>query len=62
MEDKNKDLKKHICWLSARGLESCIKQLTDQPLVEYLYCGAKANSLRNVCAAHLVDYTSKEIT
>jgi hypothetical protein len=62
MDHKSKDLKKHICWLSAQGLEGCIEQLSDRPLVECIYCGAKANSLRNICAAHLIDNTSKEKT
>jgi len=62
MDHDSKDLKKHICWLSAQGLESCIEKLSDHPLVECIYCGAKANSLRNVCATRLVDFSSKEIT
>lgn len=61
MDYDSKDLKKHICFLSAQGAEGCIEKLSDQPLVECVHCGAKANSLRNVCAAHLVNLTAKEI-
>ena len=55
MDYDRKDLKKHICSLAAQGLEDCIKTLSEQPLVECIYCGARANSLRNVCAADFND-------
>ena len=60
MDYDRKELKKHICSLSAQGLEDCIKTLSDQPLVECIYCGARANSLRNVCAAHFNDLSLEE--
>ena len=45
--------KMHICFLKAHGEEECIKGLTDKPTVECRQCGAKANSIQNLCAAHL---------
>ena len=44
---------KHICYLKSHGQEECIKALTDHPTVECRQCGAKANSLEYICAAHL---------
>jgi hypothetical protein len=29
--------------------------LSDKPVVECKHCGAKANSIKNICAAHLGD-------
>jgi hypothetical protein len=43
----------HICYLKSQGLEECIKSISDNPTVECRQCGAKANSLQYVCAAHL---------
>jgi hypothetical protein len=45
--------KMHMCALKAEGLDDCIKSLSDNPTVECRQCGAKANSLENVCAAHM---------
>jgi hypothetical protein len=45
--------KMHMCVLKAEGLDDCIKSLSDNPTVECRQCGAKANSLENVCAAHM---------
>ena len=45
--------KMHMCALRAEGLDDCIKSLSDKPTVECRQCGAKANSLENVCAAHM---------
>ena len=45
--------KMHICSLKQQGLNDCIKIVTDNPTVECKHCGAKANSLKYVCAAHL---------
>ena len=49
----SKDHSKHMCALKAQGQESCIQELSDNPTVECKHCGAKANSIKNVCAAHL---------
>ncbi len=45
--------KMHMCVLKAQGKDDCIKSFSDNPTVECRQCGAKANSLRYVCAAHL---------
>lgn len=50
-DDKNHQM--HMCALKARGLNDTIKSLSDNPTVECRKCGAKANSSRNLCAAHL---------
>jgi len=55
MNCDSKDHSKHMCALKAQGLDDCIKLLSDKPTVECRHCGAKANSIRSVCAAHLVD-------
>jgi len=39
--------------LKLQGKDDCIKRLSDNPTVECSQCGAKANSLEYVCAAHL---------
>jgi len=49
----SKDHSKHMCALKAQGLGDCIQALSDDPVVECRHCGAKANSIKNVCAAHL---------
>jgi len=46
---------KHICYLKMQGLEECLMSVTDNPKVECRHCGAKANSMENVCAASLED-------
>ncbi len=43
----------HMCVLKAQGNEECIRSLSDHPTVECRQCGAKANSIQYVCAAHL---------
>ena len=48
-----KDRFKHMCTLKSQGLDDCIKSLSDNPRVKCKYCGAKANSIRNVCATQL---------
>jgi hypothetical protein len=53
MSCDSKDHSKHMCALRAQGLEDCIKILADKPVVECKHCGAKANSIKNICAAHL---------
>jgi hypothetical protein len=55
MKCDSKDHSKHMCALKAQGLEDCIRSLSDAPRVECGHCGAKANSMKNVCAAHLGD-------
>lgn len=45
----------HMCALKAARKTELIAALSDQPQVECKHCGAKANSLENVCAAHLRD-------
>ena len=43
----------HICHLKSNGQEDRIESLTDNPTVQCRQCGARANSLEYVCAAHL---------
>jgi hypothetical protein len=49
----SKDHSKHMCALIAQGLDDCIHLLSDKPIVTCKHCGAKANSSKNICAAHL---------
>ncbi len=49
----SKDHSNHMCALKLRGKTDCIELLSDRPLVECKHCGAKANSIKNICAAHL---------
>jgi hypothetical protein len=44
---------KHICYLKMNGLDDILKSVTDKPTVQCKHCGAKANSMENVCAASL---------
>ena len=46
---------KHMCALKRQGLDDCIQALSDRPTVECRSCGSKANSSKNLCAAHLMD-------
>ena len=55
MSCDSKDHSKHMCALVAQGLDDCIKALSDKPIVECKHCGAMANSIKNICAAHLGD-------
>lgn len=50
-DDKNHQM--HMCALKRQGLYDCIAQFSDKPTVECRNCGAKANSSKNLCAAHL---------
>lgn len=43
----------HMCSLLSQGLHKEIKRLSDNPTVECEHCGTKANSIANICAAHL---------
>lgn len=45
--------KMHICYLTLHGDEESIMRISDNPTVECQHCGAKANSLEYICAAHL---------
>ena len=45
----------HMCALKRQGLDDCIKSFSDKPTVQCRNCGAKANSSKNLCAAHLLD-------
>lgn len=53
-DEKNHQM--HMCALKRQGLDDCIKSLSDHPTVECRQCGAKANSSKNLCAAHLGDW------
>ena len=53
-DDKNHLM--HMCALKRQGLDDCIKKFSDKPTVECRTCGAKANSSKNLCAAHLGDW------
>ena len=55
MKCDSKDHSKHMCALKAQGQEECIQELSDNAVIECKHCGAKANSLKNVCAAHLAE-------
>ena len=46
----SKDHGKHMCVLLRQELQSCIDSLSDRPVVECSYCGAKANHRKNVCS------------
>ena len=52
-DDKNHQM--HMCALKRQGLDDCIAKFSDRPTVECRNCGAKANSSKNLCAAHLLD-------
>jgi hypothetical protein len=43
----------HICYLKARGEDEYLRSLTDKPTVKCRQCGARANSVEYLCAAHL---------
>ena len=55
MSCDSKDHRKHMCALKAQGQENSIQELSNNPTIECKHCGAKANSIKNVCAAHLID-------
>lgn len=56
MSCDSKDHQMHMCALKARGMDDCIKSLSDHPTVECRKCGARANSSENLCAAHLGEW------
>ncbi len=43
----------HMCALKERGEHEEVKRLSSQPTVECRHCGSTANSIENICAAHL---------
>ncbi|HZV83233.1 MAG TPA: hypothetical protein VFF53_13800 [Geobacteraceae bacterium] len=45
----------HICQLTLLGLHDQIRRITDNPVVQCRQCGAKANGIEYLCAAHLLD-------
>lgn len=45
--------KKHMCALKEEGQFDLIEKYSDHPTVQCKHCGARANSLEYVCAAHL---------
>lgn len=45
----------HMCALRAQGKTDLIAELSDHPTVECRQCGARANGVENLCAAHLLD-------
>jgi hypothetical protein len=45
--------KLHICHLKSIGQHERVGRLTDNPTVQCRQCGAKANSIESICAAHL---------
>jgi hypothetical protein len=45
----------HMCALKREGQYDRIKSLSDNPTVTCRQCGARANSSKNLCAAHLGD-------
>jgi len=56
MSCDSKNHQMHMCALKAQGLDACIKSLSDHPSVQCRQCGARANSSKNLCAAHLGDW------
>ncbi len=55
MSCDSKNHQMHMCALKAQGMEECIRSFSDKPTVECRKCGIKANSSKNLCAAHLLD-------
>jgi len=43
----------HICHLKSQGLHDQIRSISDNPVVQCRQCGARANSIEYLCAAHL---------
>ena len=55
MSCDSKNHSMHMCVLKAQGKDDCIRDLSDKPTVACKKCGAKANSVKNLCAAHLLN-------
>jgi hypothetical protein len=45
--------KMHMCTLKLEGNDELIRSLSGNPTVQCRHCGARADSLENICAAHL---------
>jgi len=45
----------HMCSLKEHGRDDLVRSLSTNPTVECRFCGARADSLQNICAAHLGD-------
>lgn len=43
----------HICHLKSQGQYDQIRSISDNPVVQCRQCGARANSIEYLCAAHL---------
>lgn len=43
----------HMCSMIEQGRLDEVKALSSEPTVECNHCGRKANSIKNICAAHL---------
>jgi len=56
----SKDHSKHMCALKLQGLGECIESLSNKPIVECKNCGAKANSIKNICLARLTESEPEE--
>lgn len=54
MSCDSKNHSMHMCALKAQEKFDCITMLSDNPTVQCKKCGAQANSVKNLCAAHLM--------
>jgi len=43
----------HICQLKSLGQHDLVASMSDNPVVQCHQCGARANSIEYLCAAHL---------
>ena len=55
MSCDSKNHSMHMCALKTQGKDDCIRDLSDNPRVQCRKCGAKANNVKNLCGAHLLD-------
>jgi len=53
MRCNDKAHQQHMCSLKAAGRSDLIERFSSQPEVTCKHCGVRANSLENICAAHL---------
>ena len=54
MSCDSKNHSMHMCALKRQEKFDCIRDLSNNPTVECRNCGAKANSVKNLCAAHFL--------
>ncbi len=54
MSCDSKNHSMHMCALKRQEKFDCIRELSDRPTVECRTCGAQANSIMNLCAAHML--------